>query len=269
MKSLEPYVDATINVFLEKLEAAGSKAVELSYLVHLFAFDVIGEVSFAKRFGYVDAGSDFGLFTKIANTVKSGVWVGEIPWIYYIHQRLMPLIGNWLAINARNGSLHEFTLKQISARKDRMGTADDHAGDILSKLLAATREKPQLSESDIGFTLTSNIIAGSDTTSVSLSATIYFLLRNPPALERLLRELREKVVSGEIDANGIVTQAQAEKWAYLQAVLHEGMRLHPALGGILARVVPKSGLRFGDHYVPEGSNNPRKSFTRTETLKAE
>lgn len=38
MKSLEPYVDATINVFLEKLEAAGSKAVELSYLVHLFAF---------------------------------------------------------------------------------------------------------------------------------------------------------------------------------------------------------------------------------------
>lgn len=138
------------------------------------------------------------------------------------------------------------------ARKDRAGAADDHDGDILSKLLVAQRQKPQLSEVDIGFMLTTNVVAGSDTTSVSLCAIVYYLLTTPRALDRLMGELQEKVASGEVDADGVVTQKVAESWPYLQAVILEGMRLHPALGSMLSRVVPKEGLRFDDHYVPPG-----------------
>ncbi|EOD52820.1 putative cytochrome p450 family protein [Neofusicoccum parvum UCRNP2] len=253
MKTLEPYVNETVKVLLKKMEDTGTngRVIEFAYLTHLFAFDVIGEVTFARRFGYIEAGSDFGLFGTIAKTLLSGVWVGEIPWLYHLHQRLVPLIGNHLAINARNGYLHDFTLKQMAARKERAAAgADDHNSDILSKLLAASRAKPQLSESDIGFTLTSNVIAGSDTTAVSMSAIVYYLLVTPAAKDRLLRELREKVVAGDVDADGIVPAAVGEKWPFLQAVIHEGMRMHPALGGLLARVVPPAGLRnkdiFGD-----------------------
>src|SRR5689334_15463959 len=94
MKSLEPYVNTTIQVLLDKLREVGAKgqAVDIAYLIQLFAFgmgcyllhlppwqtapitdifsprlapDVIGEVSFGKRFGYVEALSDFGIFEQI------------------------------------------------------------------------------------------------------------------------------------------------------------------------------------------------------------
>ncbi|GME58427.1 cytochrome p450 family protein [Neofusicoccum parvum] len=258
MKSLEPYVDTTINVFLDKLEEIGSKGqtIDFAYLIQLFAFDVIGEVSFARRFGYIDAVSDSGIFARIAAALSSGAWVGEVPWVYRLHQRLVaPCFGNLLAVTARNGALHDFTVRQVAARQDRAAAAagdDDHAGDVLSKLLAAHRAKPALTEVDVGFMLTSNVVAGSDTTSASLSSIVYHLLRTPAALERLLEELREKVRSGEVDGEGVVTQAQAERWPYLQAAILEGMRLHPAVGGLMARVVPEEGLRFEGHFVPGG-----------------
>lgn len=83
--------------------------------------DVIGEVSFARRFGYLDALSDGGVFRTISAVMASAVRVGEVPWLYHLHERLAPLIGNGLAMTARNGSLHDFALRQIAARKERAG----------------------------------------------------------------------------------------------------------------------------------------------------
>ncbi|KAH7025397.1 cytochrome P450 family protein [Macrophomina phaseolina] len=255
MKSLEPYVNTTIQVLLDKLREVGAKgqAVDIAYLIQLFAFDVIGEVSFGKRFGYVEALSDFGIFEQIRAALASAARVGEVPWFYQLHQRLASLIGNHLALAARNGSLHDFTLRAIAARRDSGGADDgtpsagageEHHGVMLSKLLDARRSKPQLSESDIGFALTSNVTAGSDTTSISLSAMIYYLLTTPPALQRLLREMRDKVDAGEINRAGIVSQ---------RAVINEGLRLHPALGVLLPRVVPPQGLSFEGKRVPAGT----------------
>ncbi|EKG16795.1 hypothetical protein MPH_05998 [Macrophomina phaseolina MS6] len=84
MKSLEPYVDATIEVLLEKIEEAGSKGqvANFSYLLQFLAFDVIGEVSFARRFGYLDALSDGGVFRTISAVMASAVRyeVGTTAW---------------------------------------------------------------------------------------------------------------------------------------------------------------------------------------------
>ncbi|KAH7042229.1 cytochrome P450 [Macrophomina phaseolina] len=259
MKSLEPYVNTTIQILLDKLQEVGANGhpIDLAYLIQLFAFDIIGEVSFARRFGYTDAFSDFGTFAQINAALASAVRVGEVPWFYRLHQRLVPYMGNHLALAARNGSLHDFTLRAMASRKDSAASESedngDNHGDILSKLLAARREKPKLSELDISFALTSNVTAGSDTTSISLCATVYHLLTTPPALARLLRELRERVEAGEIQPEGIVAQKVAERWPYLQAVIYEGLRLHPAVGVLLSRIVPPQGLSFEGNYVPGGT----------------
>ena len=50
----------------------------------------------------------------------------------------------------------------------------------------------------------------------------------------------------------IVKLDEAEKMPYLQAVMWEALRLHPAVGMSLPRVVPKGGEVVAGAFMPEG-----------------
>jgi len=65
----EPYVDRTIDVFLGQLKKLqDGKACDLGLWLHYFAFDVMGEITFSKRLGFMDEARDIeGI---IANTAK-------------------------------------------------------------------------------------------------------------------------------------------------------------------------------------------------------
>lgn len=57
----------------------------------------------------------------------------------------------------------------------------------------------------------------------------------------------------EIDGAGEVRSYQATlKLPYLQAVIKEALRLHPATGLPLGRVVPKGGSMIAGKYFTEG-----------------
>jgi hypothetical protein len=50
LKELEPYVDNMIEVFMSKMKKFEGKKVDMAYWVQLFAFDVIGEITWSKSF---------------------------------------------------------------------------------------------------------------------------------------------------------------------------------------------------------------------------
>lgn len=193
----------------------------------------------------MEAGDDQGVFQRIQNSMGSAAWLMHAGWFFRIHQRLQPLVGNWLACNDRNGYFHEFARKEVSARMDRGGDNKD----ILGQLFTVQKEKPQLNNTNISFMMTSNVFAGSDTTSIALRSIIYLLLKHPAALDRLMRELRERESEGNLGEP--VTFQQAEAWPYLQAVMHEALRIYSPAGFILDREVPPGGMTIGDRYVPE------------------
>lgn len=62
LKHLEQYVDGAVAHFCRILQDRRSQNIDMSPFVQLFAFDVIGEVTFSKRFGFMDMGSDTGFF---------------------------------------------------------------------------------------------------------------------------------------------------------------------------------------------------------------
>lgn len=80
------------------------------------------------------------------------------------------------------------------------------------------------------------------------------LLRNPSKLERLLQELETRKARGLL--SDPVTFEEAEACPYLQAVFWEGVRLYPAIGSPLARVVPKGGMTIDGKFVPAGVRSP-------------
>ncbi|KAF9870466.1 cytochrome p450 family protein [Colletotrichum karsti] len=248
LKELEPYVDSGIRVFLGKLSEMVGRTVDMGNWVQLYAFDVIGEVTFSKRFGFMDVGSDDGSFQQIENALISAAWIGQVPWFYWLHDYLSPVIGNWLGITSRHGSLRQFAAREVDARQDR---GSDHQ-DILGKLLEVHHQKPdQFDGSDLVSMATSNIFAGSDTTAISIRSIIYYMLKNPESKRKLVEEVDELWKQGKL--SDPITVSQSENMPYLQAAMYEALRLHPAVGMTLPRVVPKGGYEIDGRFMPAGS----------------
>ena len=248
LKDLEPYVDNAVNVFLDNMSQRQEQVIDMGNWVQLFAFDVISEVSFSKRIGFMDAAGDDGSFGQIEGALKSAAWIGQVPWLYWLHDRLMPYIGNHLGITARHGSLRQFALREVTARKDRGSDRKD----IMSKLLATHKEKPnELDDNAVTSMATSNIFAGSDTTAISTRAIIYYVLKNTDVKRRLLDEIDDRRKQGTL--SDPVTLSEADSMPYLQAVMYEALRLHPAVGMSLPRTVPDGGATIAGKYLPGGS----------------
>ncbi|KAK0659902.1 Pisatin demethylase [Lasiodiplodia hormozganensis] len=248
LKDLEQYVDESIKVFMQNMNERAGKPMNMGNWVQLFAFDIIGEITFSKRFGFMDVGADDGSFQAIEMALRSAAWLGQVPWIFWLHDYLSPYIGNYLGITARNGSLRQFALRETEARKDRGSDRKD----ILSKLFAVHKERPvDFDYSDLVSMASSNIFAGSDTTAISTRAIIYYLLKNPECKQRLVDEINQFRSQGKI--SDPVTLDEANNMPYLQAIMYEALRCHPAVGMSLPRVVPPGGTEIDGTYLPAGT----------------
>ncbi|KAL1303437.1 hypothetical protein AAFC00_006826 [Neodothiora populina] len=248
LKDLEPYVDDCVRKFMDVMDGLQGQVVDMGYWVQLFAFDVIGEVSFSRSFGFMDATMDDGSFAQIENALQSAAWVGQIPWIFWLNDRLSRFIGNKLSLNNRHGSIRTLALKEANSRKGRGSDRKD----ILSKLFRAQTEKGgELDDAAIASMATSNIFAGSDTTAISVRAIIYYLLKNPQYKQRLVQEIDEGRRAGTL--SDPIKVSEAEKMPYLQAVMYEALRCHPAVGMSLPRVVPQGGTVIGGTFLPSNT----------------
>jgi cytochrome P450 len=173
---------------------------------------------------------------------------GQVPWLYWLHDALVPYIGSHLGIAARHGSLRTTAANEIAARKDRGSDRKD----ILSNLLATHTAQPEAFDAQALTSMaTSNIFAGSDTTAISTRAIIYHLLKNPACKDKLIAELDNARKNGKISFP--ISLAQADSLPYLQAVMYEALRLHPAVGMSLPRVSPMSGATIAGRFIPAGT----------------
>lgn len=78
--SFEGYVDSTMRVLFEQLDrrfAQAGEVCDLGEWLQMFAFDVMGELTFSKRLGFLEHGGDVdGVMGKIWNHFKTAAPVG-------------------------------------------------------------------------------------------------------------------------------------------------------------------------------------------------
>lgn len=204
-------------------------------------------MTFSKRFGFIDAGKDDGSFSQIEAALKSASWIGQVPWLYWAHDWLIPLIGNHLGISARHGSLRNFAAQEVEQRKSR---GSNHP-DILEKLMEVQKEKPEeMNDAAILSMAMSNVFAGSDTTAISISAILYYLCKFPTYKERLLDEIN--ATDGSVRTDKCIALEVTKHMPYLQACISEALRCHPAVGMNLPRVTPYGGIEIDGKHISEG-----------------
>lgn len=89
------------------------------------------------------------------------------------------------------------------------------------------------------------IMAGSETTATLLSGLIFHLLKSPPVLEKLNREVRE-AFSSQAEMN-FSTEA---KLPYMQACIEEALRIYPPVPSLIPRMTLSEGLVVNGIFVP-------------------
>lgn len=107
--------------------------------------------------------------------------------------------------------------------------------DFIHKLFEL-RKSGKVTDVDIMNTINSNIAAGSDTTGATLSAAFYHTIRTPHVLMNLREEIGRLSTEGK--CSDPTTFAEAQQMPYLQALIKETLRIHPATGLLHGRVVP-------------------------------
>lgn len=106
--------------------------------------------------------------------------------------------------------------------------------DILSRFLVLREKDPtNMSDRYLRDIILSFIIAGKDTTAVTLSWFFYMLCKNPLAQEKIAQEAKEVVDAKEgITISEFVarlTEESLNRMHYLHAAISETLRLYPAV----------------------------------------
>jgi cytochrome P450 len=127
--------------------------------------------------------------------------------------------------------------------------------DFLSRFIEARQKNPEFVTPDRVVSMTiSNIFAGFDTTAISLRAIFYYLLKNPSDMAILMEELRYQKEAGIFSRkDGLVLYSEVRELPFLNAVIKEALRVHPAVGLMLERVVPSGGVTLHGQFIPEGT----------------
>ncbi|KAI0009218.1 cytochrome P450 [Xylariaceae sp. FL0662B] len=271
----EPFVDNTTKLFLEqtkRLYVANPEGCDFTRWLQFYAFDVIGEITYSKRHGFLEKNEDIdGIVRYLGNLFLYVAPIGQIPWLdrLFLKNPLYLKLSKWGFIDATmpvagfararmaerlgpnlNGDPSK-PLLPVSADKGEVKSPD-----LLSKFLAAREARPNFMTDTLVMTMAvSMAFAGSETTAISLAAVFYHLLRHPAALARLRAELDAAARAGAFSdyETGLVTWAESQRLPYLDACVKETFRLHPAAGLPLERVVPPAGADIAGRFVRGGT----------------
>ncbi|KAH7042246.1 pisatin demethylase [Macrophomina phaseolina] len=245
--SYESFIDRCTTTLLDKFSmfAEEGRRVHLAEFLQFYAFDVIGAITTGNPFGLMSAEDDFdSVISSIHDCMVYGSLVGLAPELHLWIVRIAGL----LRCPLPTAPVQNYIEKHIRLR--RQGVTPDDQNDFLTKLLkleAAGTNTPF----DTLNSCTTNIVAGSDTTAITLSACMYYLVRNRSAFGTLRAEIDRMAMERNI--SDPITYPQAQQCTYLQAVMKETLRIHSAVGYPLLRVVPPGGAVIAGTFFPEGT----------------
>ncbi|KAF2160362.1 hypothetical protein M409DRAFT_29211 [Zasmidium cellare ATCC 36951] len=270
----EPLIDSTTAVFLSRLDevfANTGKVCDLGTWLQWYAFDVIGELTLSQRLGFLEQAKDVrGIIASVAANFDRCSVLGQMPWLdlwtyknpLYLHFLAKPvsnpilLFGQKLLQDRLNDLEPPPSTLQVQdptlCTKILHGTLPSKP-DFLSRFLHLHAEQPDIVTDRALLTyLFMNINAGSDTIASTLRAILYYLLKTPTSLSTLHHELSTAARKGHLTLP-LPSWTESRTLPYLNAVITESLRLNPALGLPLERIVPATGLHLGQIYIPPGT----------------
>ncbi|OHW97898.1 benzoate 4-monooxygenase cytochrome p450 [Colletotrichum incanum] len=222
---------------------SGSEALDMSHQCDYFTFDVMSEVIFGMKYNALrDPKHRFVVKALEESNVRisalvqaSSLALGRIDKCLFSR-----------SIKSRN----QFLGFLASLLKSRSKASFSDNGNVFSYL--ETAKDPDgastLSNSEIRAESATLVVAGSDTSSTTLAATLFYLSNNPKTYTKLCYEIRSTFES----VDDIRIGPKLSSCNYLKACIDEALRMSPPVGGALWREIRPGGMTVGSVFLPEG-----------------
>ncbi|KAK6599122.1 Pisatin demethylase 12 [Botrytis cinerea] len=271
----EPLVTRTTEIFLSRTadlftSPTSHSSCDFAKWLQFYAFDVIGEMTYSKRHGFLEENRDVdGIISYLGRLFDYVAPIGQIPILdrLFLKNPLYLLAAKYGLVDA-TFPVAKFAAQRVRERYpktdgngilptvDAEVKTDKSQPDLLSKFIQAKHDRPEFMTDQLVMTMAvSMAFAGSETTAISLSAVFYYLLKNENCMQKLMRELDQKAREGyfEDGETGLVSWTESQGLPYLDACIKEAFRLHPAPGLPLERVVPEQGIEIAGEWVKGGT----------------
>ncbi|WKT51676.1 Cytochrome P450, E-class, group I [Fusarium oxysporum f. sp. vasinfectum] len=254
IKEMEHLVDSHILKLRKNLDhfSDSNREFDLKDMIAFYVFDVLGELAFSRSFDSQDERS-LALLPPVNDHIYLACLMGmtpeALPWI----KKVLPFIPiPWLQrlFHAR-AQLRDLT---ASCVRQRIEAGNTDRKDLLSSLLVATDPETgsKLTELDINTEAFAMIVAGSHTTSGTLTLLFSHLLQNPEILNKVIQELDLNLSN---ETGQVISYKALEKdLPYTMACIYENFRINPVFTMPLPRkILTPGGL------VIQGCQIPRRT----------
>lgn len=256
MVELEPLTDRRISILSQKLSRMPNGDIDLGEWLHWFAFDVITSITFSDCLGFMEREQDIsGIIDAIGGRLFYNSVVGQTPWLhrFLLGSPIVAALASKIPPLARlnlERIIVTFAAKQLERYQNTEKDVPEYR-DMLARFKRYSNGEEVMSDGELFSHSTANILAGADTTAISLRSIFYYLCKNPRCYTRVVHEIDSLDSKGKLLE--MITFAESGQMKYFQTCIKEAMRLHPAVGMLLERLVLDSGATIAGKWIPEGT----------------
>ncbi|EYE97982.1 cytochrome P450 [Aspergillus ruber CBS 135680] len=238
----EPLIADRIRLAVDKMsdEFESRGVIDVFKWWFFMATDVIGELSFGESFRMLDSGEKTQYIVDLQKLGSISPIRTTFPSLVLLASRLpLPIFRKISDIGQR---LKGYAQQSIDRYKRVISESDDPKPTLFTKLYNAGKDG--LSDIEIRNDAQAYIVAGSDTTAITLTYLVYSVCRDV--------NIREKLVAEVASLPEGYTDRALRDLPYLNQVIDETLRLHTVVSIGLPRVVPREGANLSGYQLPGG-----------------
>jgi len=259
----ETYMSQNLNLFIQRWDTLSNNAhgqyakIDCLHWFNYLAFDIIGDLAFGQPFGMLEKGKDI---TEIRKSPDAPITYAPAVEVLNRRGEVSGTLGCLPGLKPYAKYLPDpFFTKGLAAVENLAGIAvarvsqrlesktDVERVDLLARLMEGRDETgAKLCRAELTAEALTQLIAGSDTTSNTSCAILYYITKTPGVLEKLQKELDEAIPAG-VD---VPTYDMVKDLPYMQNVINETLRIHSTSSLGLPRLVPPGeGVEIlGQHF---------------------
>ncbi|KAJ3546966.1 hypothetical protein NM208_g1739 [Fusarium decemcellulare] len=253
---LEPHMDKVVDQLCDQLEKRfmdgdnAGKVCNIGQWILFYTWDVVGAVTFSQPIGYLEKGYDFdGTLHNADKAMDYFTVVGTMPFLDRVFDKNPICHIGPPGFNTITGISIKHLVDRYQGNDKEYHNPE--TPDFLDKFIEAKNANPDnVDDAQIVSWLMVNMIAGADTTAITIRSSLYFGLKHP----RVWKRLTDEILAAGFHGRTPPSYKEVKALPYVDAVVREALRMLPGVSMTMERYVPREGFTLpnGD-YLPEGT----------------